>query len=194
MTNPFGDSFPSEDPVSVPPHDSLEPSDHFADKAPAAPIGPGRYVRHVRALSILNVAQAGAEILAAGGCLVFALLLPTFFSIQKAAPNQAGAPMPEAMSWMAVGVYGVMGVVMLSVGITRLVAGLRNFQFKSRYLGIASLSLGMLTIFFIFCLPTALALMIYGLFVLIDPDVAAAFDARRNGATVDDVLAGRAKN
>lgn len=166
------------------------PQNTFADVASTQAAPRSRLVGHVRIFAILCVIQAGAELLMGGGLIFLGVLMPDFMRLGSQTPNPPAAnPGMEAMGTMILVMYVAMGAVISIVALLRIIAALRNFQFRGRVLGFVSMGTGMLTIVGVYCFPTALGLLIYGLIIFLDPAVAAAFKARAAGASVDDVLA-----
>ena len=60
-------------------------------------------------------------------------------------------------------------------GGVRIVAGVRNYQYRNRALGMVALCLAPVSLFTCLCLPSAILLMISGLFVYLNPDAELAF-------------------
>ncbi len=86
-----------------------------------------------------------------------------------------GADLGDQEAMIVTGVYGVMGVAMLTGGVLQLWAGWRAIHFRGyvlTILGIASAALGSLTCY---CAPTGIALAIWGLILLLNSDVQHAF-------------------
>ncbi len=61
------------------------------------------------------------------------------------------------------------------LAILKIVAGIRNCQRRNRILGIVALGVAPLSLFTFFCVPSALAIMVYGLVVYCHRDVKRAF-------------------
>ena len=76
-----------------------------------------------------------------------------------------------------------MGLMHLPAGVMQLLAGWRVRTFHSRWLAIGSIWLGLSTVFGCYCLPTALAMIVYGSVVLHRREVIARFDAEEPTAT-----------
>lgn len=170
-------------------------SQQFQDQ-PAFPPGSAynysNWVRHVRTFAVLNLVQGILEILfglmmsAAGA---FFPIMARMDEFKKAAAEGGDGPPPEQVMWMVGGVYLVIGVVVLICGILRIVAGIQNYRFKGRTLGFVSLIVGMAPVFTCYCAPTAIALLVFGLIIFLDPAVKAAFEMIKQGRTIDQVLA-----
>lgn len=61
------------------------------------------------------------------------------------------------------------------LGVLKIVAGARNYQYRSRALGVVALVMAPLSVFTIFCLPSAMVILIYGLVVYLNRDVKRVF-------------------
>ena len=85
-------------------------------------------------------------------------------------------------------IYIAMGSPVLLGGILRIYAGYQNYQYRSRTLGIVSLVLGMTSVLSCYCAPTAIAVLVYGLIIYLNPAVMAAFEMGRQGKSGDEIL------
>jgi hypothetical protein len=65
--------------------------------------------------------------------------------------------------------------LVFGLAILKIVAGTLNYQRHSRILGIVALGVAPLSLFTFFCVPSALAIMLYGLVVYCHRDVKRAF-------------------
>ena len=147
-------------------------------------------ISHVRVVAILSLVQASLEILAAIGLIVTAIVFlfmgPGPWTNGQQPPN--GGPSPDMAPYFIAALYGGLGLFILAIGGTRLFAGIRLYHFRSRTLGIVSLAMGIGTVFTCYCLPTALALAIYGLIVLLNEPVSAAFQQVAAGESASDII------
>ncbi len=84
--------------------------------------------------------------------------------------------------------YLIIGSLTAGTGVLQIVAGIRNRQFKNRILGVMAVSIGAAAIMLVYCAPTAIALLIYGLIVLLNPSVEEAFIMRDEGLSREDIL------
>jgi hypothetical protein len=87
------------------------------------------------------------------------------------------------------GVYLALGGLVLAVSLLRIYAGFRLFGFRNRVVGISSLTFGLATSLTLYCIPISVGLLIYGLIVLLDKPVAAAFELGTQGYTGDQIMA-----
>lgn len=161
----------------------VEPTATFAPALNMARRNPGM-VHHVRVVAILMMVQAGLELLMAvvlGGVAVF---MPTVFrEIQK----EQGRPEDPGI-WIVTAIYGGLALVVLAVGMLHLVAGLRNYRLRGRTLGIVALAGGMLSVVTCYCLPTAIALAVYGLIVYLNQEATDAFRMGEAGCEPSEIL------
>ena len=91
-------------------------------------------------------------------------------------------------AWMGQ-VYGFLGLLVLSGAVLHILAGIRNYLFRSRMLGIVALIAGMVTtLITCYCAPTAVALGVYGLVCYLNPEVTHVFGLVAAGKTKDEIL------
>jgi hypothetical protein len=164
-------------------------------QSPRAPLGssnatdpfPRRrgLVRHVRVVAILMFVQAAFELLAAVGLGTMVLFVSVMFRQMQGQPGMSNQP----AIWLMPLMYGGMAVAALVFSILHLVAGLRNYRFRGRTLGIVALAGGMLTVLTCYCFPTAVALGVYGLIVYLNPEVSEAFRMGEAGREPTEILA-----
>lgn len=141
-------------------------------------------VRQVKVLCILTFVQAGLELLV-GIALMF--LGPLLTDVISAAAKNDPNPPPAEFFTIFSTVYLVMGLVAVMVSVFRVPAAVLNINFKARGFGIAAYIFGALTIFG-YCWPTAIALTVYGLVVLLNQDVKRAFALGKQGYTRQQIL------
>jgi hypothetical protein len=145
-------------------------------------------VNQVRIVAILNCVQGALEMLMGLMLVAMAVIMPIVIGMEQNAPDRNGQPPPEELKWFLSGLYGVMGGLPLIAGILRVYAGIQNFRFRGRTLGIVSFSVGLCSIFGCYCAPTSIAVFIYGLIVYLNPAVKAAFEMGQQGLNGDQIL------
>ena len=159
--------------------------------SPQPPSGsPRGMVNHVMALGILMIIQGALNALCGFGAAALAFVVPALMKAQAGMPGRPGMPpqqMPPEMEWVMIVIYGGAGLVLLSTGILVIWGGIRVMKFRSYTLGIVALSSGLLAIFGCYCAPTAIALFIYGLIVLLNPQVKEAFAMGEEGRSSADI-------
>jgi hypothetical protein len=179
MENPY------QSPESLPGLSDAQAGTPFADHIP------GGRASHVQILAILMMVQGGFELLYAVFLFVMGVVMPMYMA--KAPPIPPGqpaqGPSPLVMASVIGGVYLGLGAAILIAGVLKLTAGFRNYRYRGRILGIVAMFSGLLTVFTCYCFPTALALLIYGLIVYLDPQTVYAFQLGAQGQTPDQIKA-----
>jgi hypothetical protein len=155
--------------------------------APVMDSGHG-YVSQVRVVAILNCVQGVLEVLLGLMLVGVAIFMPIMIEMEQA-KDRAGQPPPPELKWILGGVYGVMGGAPLIAGLLRIIAGVQNFRFRSRTLGMVSFFVGLASLFSCYCAPTSIAILVYGLIVYLNPAVKAAFEMGQQGMKGDQILA-----
>ena len=109
---------------------------------PAAAYG-ANWVGHVKTFAVLNAIQGVLEILMGLVHCALGVLMPFISRMKDVQEAQAGDEMPpEQFFWVFGAVYVALGLVALASGILRIVAGVQNYRFKSRVLGLVSIIVG----------------------------------------------------
>ncbi len=107
----------------------------------------------------------------------------------KNAANNGGnvAPMPPEMGmWIGIGL-GVAAMVILIIAVLTIMAGVKVLKFKSRGFALTMLGVGMLTCLTCYCMPTQIALSIYGMIMLLNAPVIDAFKMGEQGRTAREI-------
>ena len=86
------------------------------------------------------------------------------------------------------GIYLALGLMLAVCGVLNAVAGVRVMAFKNRVLGLVALFSNALILMSCYCALTAVPLMVYGLVVLFNSDVARAFEMVARGATAEEAI------
>ena len=139
-------------------------------------------VNQVTVIGILMIVNGSLATLL--GTLI-AIMGPVMFSLF----SQQAAPMPqEAQQFMTVVsvFYVIYGSVIAIAGIMNIAGGISALRVRSRNFVITALffNIGALCSY---CLPTSLGLMIWGLIVMFQSDVAHAFTLGASGYTADEI-------
>ena len=150
-------------------------NDYFRDPADASPWNKG-LVSHVPIVAALLIVQGTLEIGLGLFSAAFAALV--FLSSHPAMVNMRG---PGAL-------MVIISVPCLLIGGLRVVAGIFNWRYRRRILGLIALVAGLAVLLTAYCAPTAIALAIYGLIVYLNEPVIAAF-AIREGQSATPPLA-----
>ncbi len=176
MNNPYE----SPQGANVPP---AAPS--ITQGSPGGRLGDASMVRQVKIVCILSLVQAGIEILMGVMLLFMGPLLSNF--VGAAAKNDPNPPPEEFLSLIST-FYMVMGLVAIIVAVVRIPAAVLNLSYKARGLGIASAIVGVAAVFSGYCGLTAIGLTVYGLVVLLNPDVKRAFELAKQGYSREQIL------
>lgn len=132
-------------------------------------------VNQVPVVSILMIVN-GALVSLMG--LLYSAMGPLMCTmINLAPPPGPGGPKPEdKIAFTAIsGIYIVLGLPTLACGALNIVAGIRGLMFRNRIFALVALFCNIITVFTCYCSPISIGVMIYGLIVLFQPDVARAF-------------------
>jgi hypothetical protein len=178
MDNPFRDLDSSENPYAN--FSTVTPS------ASAYPPATGSMVGHVRVVSILMIVQGSLVVLLGLVLGAMGFAMPVILNTNPAFREDMvdGPPI-----WIFPVIYGSLGVFLLAMGILNIVAGVQNYRFRGRGLGIFALCAGMAASITCYCAPTAIALAVYGLIVYFNQPVVLAFQMARQGLSGDQILA-----
>ena len=154
--------------------------DDFEEHVDPRKIGKARYVRTVAVLLIIH----GVLMLVAGFGLIglMAFITPQLaqqIELQQQAQRQQNPNAPqltkEALATILYVVYGVFSAFLFLLGILDLYAGMRNYGYRSRTLGVISIVANMGSILFCWCLPFSIGLLIFGMIVYLSPEADRAF-------------------
>ncbi len=158
-SNPYSDTF-QQSPDDLPSRGATDRDDP--------------YVKHIGLIGSLNTVQAILELISS---LFLVGMAITFTAIQNSPKIQKlpNAPPTQAMAIF----YGVLGVVVGVVAISRLVAGIMILRRRGRLFSIVSNVTGLATVMTGCCALTSLGLCIYTLVVLVQPSVMEEFDRPR---------------
>lgn len=179
--NPFRDN-----PYASPETGSLEGAgSNFPLQRPS---GSGM-VRQVPVVAILMIVQGALEAVVALMLLIGAVVIPSIIragAMQQGGP--VGPPPPEEFTWFMTFMYGAFGVVMMVTAGLHVIAGIRNYSYRGRVMGIVALITGMVTtLISCYCAPTAIAVGVYGLVCYMNTEVIQAFELGRRGKTRQEV-------
>lgn len=163
----------------------VESSEPLGGRLPlrAYPRQPG-LVRHVRIVAVLMIIQGALESLAGIGIGAMAFFVPRMMM-----QSESETPPPQHLFWTVTIIYGSFAIIMLAAAGLHIVAGLQNYQFRGRTLGVVAMAGGMATLFTCYCLPTAVGIGVYGLIVFLNEEVAEAFRLGEARHKAQDILA-----
>jgi len=143
-------------------------------------------VWQVRVVAILNAVQGGLEIIM-GLFLLAGAFMMWYIAAQGSGPNMRPGEV-EILKFLPI-IYSVFSLLFLTAGGLRVFACVRNWNYRGRGLGITSLAFGALTSIGLYCAPTGIALLIYGLIVYLNSSVADAFERGKRGESGEKIMA-----
>jgi hypothetical protein len=153
-------------------------NDYFRDAAGDAS-HPGRgLVGHVPIVAALMIAQGLLE-------LGLGLLCLSIAAFAFVLPRNAMGMEPHAMAIL----MSIVGIPGTGCGSLRIAAGLFNWRYRRRTLGMTAMGVGLVAILTGYCAPTAIALAIYGLIVYVNESVVAAFEMGAQGRSKAEIQA-----
>jgi hypothetical protein len=146
-------------------------------------------VKQVQVVAILMIVN-GALVSIMG--LLYAFMGPAMFALMRLGPASKSTNNPPDTMFLTLmsAIYLGLGLLVLTAGILNLVAGIRSLKLRGRTFAIVALFSNLIPIFTCYCLPTSLGLMIYGLIVFFQADVAHAFAMVATGVSPQRFLGG----
>ena len=176
-TNPFDSSNPYGARASMPSR-YAEGDIQLAENQQRGLVG------HIPVIGILMIVQGVLVMSMAVFIGVYAVFMPQFFEEMRrdmAAQGAGGAAMPpEFGTWFMV-VGALIAATIGIVAVTTVLSGIKLLKFRGRTFAIVTLCCGMLTFATCYCFPTALALGVYGLIVLLNGPVTVAMGLSEQG-------------
>lgn len=124
-------------------------------------------------------------------CTLFGMLLMFWGPFMQQFLNMQGAPPPppEAQQVLQVVsiVYIALGAVVALAGVINIAGGVAALRYRSRAFVLTALFFNIIPIFTCYCAPTSLGLMIWGLIVMFQGDVAQAFSLGASGYSAEEI-------
>lgn len=140
-------------------------------------------VGQVKIVGILMIIH-GVTVIILGGFLVAAGII--IFAAPPPPPARGG---PGGQENLIIGaIYLGLGSLILAIALMNLVAGIRIISFRGRTFALVALFCNVIPVLTCYCSLTSIGMMIYGLIVLFQSDVARAFELVSQGATPEDVI------
>jgi hypothetical protein len=144
---------------------------------------------HIKVVAILMIVQGALETIMGA---FFAIMGPLMFGLTKwTSTLPGGSPPPPDFNLSAgliSGIYLALGLPVLAVGIFRIIAGIRNLKYRGRVMGIVALALGAVSFMTCYCMPTSIALLVYGLITYLDEQSKRAFALGEQGQAPEAIL------
>jgi hypothetical protein len=148
---------------------------------------PAPGVAMVPQITVVGILMIINGVFAALAGIVVALMGPLMFSMFRQMPPGPGGGPPQGFIDMISLMYLLMGTVTMIGGAMNIVGGARALVFRNRALVITALFFNITPMFNCYCLPTSLGIMIYGLIVMFQPDVAQAFALAEDGQPIEEI-------
>ncbi len=139
-------------------------------------------VSQVQVVSILMIIH-GALISLMG--LLFAALGPFLFAMESSTARRRD---DTGLAVMMI-IFLIGGLLLLTVGVLHIIAGVRCLKFRGRVLAMVALFANIVALPTGYCSLFAIGMAVYGLIVLFDKDVALAFERGEEGMAREDILA-----
>jgi hypothetical protein len=142
-------------------------------------------VGQVHVVSILMIVN-GALVSLMG--VVLAAVGPTMFAMIALDKRGGGLrPQDEGILAFLSAFYVALGLMVLAAGVINIVAGARSVKFRGRGLALTALFFNLVPMPTCYCLPTCLGIMIWGLIVFFQADVARAFELGERGVPAEEI-------
>jgi hypothetical protein len=170
---------PFRSPGNEEPASAAIPSESDESIDPRA-IGKAKYVPTVAILMIVHgVLMVAVALFFIFMIVVMVPLLGQQMENQQDIQRQQNPNAPplskEGMTTMLYAVYGGMSAFLFIIGALGIYTGIRNYGYHDRVLGLISLVLNMGSIFFCWCMPLSIGLMIFGMIIYLSPEADRAF-------------------
>jgi len=177
-------SFDSQNPYQSP--DFKDPPPQFGNAYPTQGGISASILTQQRVVAILMIVQGCMSLIMGLFFVGAAVLLPGMIAADMR--RQGNGPPIEQMQTVLLATYGVMAACGILPGLVQIVAGFQNIWLKGYTLGLIGLGSGMLSFGTCYCLPTALALLIYGLIIYFHETTRLAFQMASQGQTYDEIM------
>jgi hypothetical protein len=145
-------------------------------------------IQQMPVYSILLMIHGGLVLLLALGLAVLAAVIPFGISLEGGADG-AGIDDEERMMlyFMTFG-YGLAAAGTGAIALVQFWAGWRGFRFRNRILGFCGVGAAFLCSLSCYCAPTGISLGIWGLILLLNPDIQHAFELARGGMSRQQIM------
>lgn len=140
-----------------------------------------------RVVAILMIIHGSMAVLIGLFYVGAAVMLPMMIAADMRRQNPNG-PNFEQMQWIFLALYGSMGLCGIIPGALQIYAGIQNLWLRGHTLGVVAISSGALTLGTCYCIPTGLALLIYGLIIYLHITTKRAFAMAKEGQTFDMIM------
>lgn len=168
----------------------MEPKNPYATDAesltPNAPVMhvSSGMVNHVMVVGILQIVLGFLELAMSGFWLLTGLAGP--MAQMAEGPGEID-PAANTVLFVMFGVFIAGGVAIGLFALMRIASGIASFYFRGRIWTVISLIGGLASVFTCYCSPFSIGLCIYGLIVMFNPQVGAAYAMSRQGLRPEEI-------
>jgi hypothetical protein len=141
-----------------------------------------------RVVAILMIVQGTMSLIMGIVLAVIAAVIPAIIAADMKRQAAQGGPPAEMMQTFMLTFYGAMAACGILAGLMQIIAGFQNIWLKGYVLGLIGLGSGVISFGTCYCLPTALALLIYGLIIYCHESTRLAFQLASPGQTNDEIM------
>ncbi len=138
--------------------------------------------------SILLMVHGGLVLLlglALGG---FAAVIPIGLSFEEGGNGAEMDDQDRMMMYVVAIGYGVMAAGTIVIALVQFWAGWRGYRFRNRVLAFCGVGAAFLSSLSCYCAPTGIALGIWGLILLLNPDIKHAFELAEDGMSRQQIM------
>lgn len=142
-------------------------------------------VGQVKVVAILMIVQGALALVM--GLLVMGVGALGTFGVMASPSNPRTHD--AAVGTVIMILYLIYGLLITVAAALNLFAGVKSLGFRGRTLALVALFANLIPVLTCYCTPTSLAVMIYGLIVMFQQDVAQAFQMGEEGAPAETIVA-----
>jgi hypothetical protein len=140
-----------------------------------------------RVVAILMIVHGSLSLIMGLVLAAVAAIVPAMIAADLRRQAQPGGPPAEFMQTFLLSTYGVMAACGILAGLVQIVAGFQNIWLKGYVLGLVGLGSSVVSFGTCYCLPTAIALLIYGLIIYFHETTRLAFQMASQGQTYEEI-------
>ncbi len=143
-------------------------------------------VGQVKLLGVLMMVHGVVLFILAGVMGFYAATVPQAV-LQQGQLNQPNGPPAEVIANIMTIVFIVIAGVFAITALLNIIGGVQVMRFRGRVLSMIALFSGLTTILACYCFPISLGMAIYGMIVLLDISVQAAYRMADEGASAEEI-------
>jgi hypothetical protein len=142
-------------------------------------------VPHVRVLAILMIVNGALECLWG---LLLGAMGPFMYVMMHQDQGMKEDPQGKVFIGVMSGVYLALGLLCLTAGVLNIIAGIRARKFRGRIFALVALFFNVVPMFTVYCAPTSIGVLIYGLLVFFNAEVVRAFALGDQGVPAAEIV------